>query len=204
MWIAENIKSKPKTHPGIEQKTLLKLAGTPIQKYNCDNGDHQIWEYDEAIALSGERYFKISNEGKVESMHNHSNTDSCQMLPTNTKLESHNPQQETFSKVTIYRSDTAKDSLNPEKPFVYLDGKKVAKLGTGQAVSLELDQGKHEIIIKGSILFLPAMELNKLVLDVKAGNNYYVRFLPGGGGMEFSGRPSGLSLVQKTLYIQRY
>ena len=42
--------------------------------------------------------------------------------------------QTNSSEVIIYRTNVAFHSLNPEKPFFYIDGKEVGKLGTGQSI----------------------------------------------------------------------
>src|SRR5687767_11922846 len=56
--------------------------------------------------------------------------------------------QSKLASVTIYRTKTAFHSANPEKPFFYIDGLEVGKLGTGMAITTKVTAGKHVITVR--------------------------------------------------------
>jgi len=91
-------------------------------------------------------------------------------------IEPKNLDNTNFSHITIYRTDVAYHSLNPENPFFYLDGKLVGKLGTGNSVTIKVAPGEHTLSSKESILFMPGSESGKLKGKFEAGKKYYFRY----------------------------
>jgi len=78
--------------------------------------------------------------------------------------------------VNIYRTDVAYHSLNPEKPFFYVDDMYIGKLGTGGSISIKLTPGEHALSSRESILFLPAGESGSVKGTFSAGQKYYFRY----------------------------
>ena len=78
--------------------------------------------------------------------------------------------------VYLYRTDVTYHSLNPERPFFYLDGKLVAKLGTGNSVKFYLKPGEHVLTSKESIMFLPGSESGRISGLFESGKTYYFRY----------------------------
>ncbi len=78
--------------------------------------------------------------------------------------------------VYLYRTDVLYHSLNPERPFFYLDDKLVAKLGTGSFVTFLVSPGQHTLTSKESILFVPSSESGKIAGTFEAGKEYYFRY----------------------------
>ncbi len=99
--------------------------------------------------------------------------------------------QATLASVTIYRTKTFYHSANPERPFFYIDGLLVGKLGTGQDITTKVVAGKHIITVRESLLFMPAYENGRVEGEFEAGKSYYLRY-----SKEFSGIDSvGSTLV---------
>lgn len=84
--------------------------------------------------------------------------------------------QNELAEVYIYRTDVAFHSLNPEKPYFYIDDKEVAKLGTGQSTYTKVTPGKHIITAKEPILFMPAYENGRLEFNAEPNMKYYIRY----------------------------
>jgi hypothetical protein len=80
------------------------------------------------------------------------------------------------SVVYVYRTDVAYNSMNPEKPFFFLDDKLVGKLGTGEFIRFYVAPGLHEVSSKESFLFSPGLESGKIKGEFKAGDTYYFRY----------------------------
>ena len=80
------------------------------------------------------------------------------------------------SVVYVYRTDVAYNSMNPEKPFFFLDEQLVGKLGTGQFVRFYVSPGLHEVSSKESFFFSPGSESGKIKGEFKAGDTYYFRY----------------------------
>lgn len=93
--------------------------------------------------------------------------------------------------VYIYRTNVVFHSLNPERPFFYIDDKEVAKLGTGAYVVTRVTPGKHTVSVKESIMFLPGTESGKLEMDFVANEKYYIRY---------SKELSGVTMVGNAAY----
>lgn len=101
------------------------------------------------------------------------------------------------STVYIYRTDVSFHSLNPEKPFFFLDDKLVGKLGTGQSVRFFVAPGEHTITSKESFLFTPGSQSGDIIGEFKSGETYYFRYskdfssiYPTGTGFVMSGESS--------------
>jgi hypothetical protein len=80
------------------------------------------------------------------------------------------------STVYIYRTDLAYRSLDPEKPFFFLDGKLVGKLGTGEFVRFLVSSGNHSVSSKESFLFTPSSESGNVKGEFESGKTYYFRY----------------------------
>ena len=78
--------------------------------------------------------------------------------------------------VNIYRTDVAYHSLNPEKPFFYVDDMYIGKLGTGGIISIKLTPGEHILTSRESILFMPGGESGRVKGMFSAGEEYYFRY----------------------------
>lgn len=81
-----------------------------------------------------------------------------------------------LSKVFIYRTDVSYHSFNPEKPFFYINGKQIGKLGTGQSISTMVPAGRHVISIKEPFLFMPSYESATLEFVAEPNKEYYIRY----------------------------
>lgn len=78
--------------------------------------------------------------------------------------------------VKIYRTRTFYRSLDPEKPFVYIDEKELGTLGVGDFIHVRLAPGSYKISIKAPFLFQPSYEKKSILLTVKSGEKYYIRY----------------------------
>lgn len=85
--------------------------------------------------------------------------------------------------VIVYRTKQAFHSLNPEKPYVYLDGEHIGNLGTGESVSRRVAAGSHTISMKNPILFMPAKSAGSIDLIMEAGKTYYIRYSYNASGL---------------------
>lgn len=114
-----------------------------------------------------------------------------------------------LSTVHIYRTDVALHSLNPEKPFFFIDGKEVAKLGTGQAKSTKVTPGPHIITVREPLLFTPSYENGRIEHTFEAGQEYFVRYskefgsvIPIAGQVTVTGNTS-FGIVDRQMYLNR-
>lgn len=80
------------------------------------------------------------------------------------------------SVVYVYRTDIAYHSMNPEKPFFFLDDKLLGKLGTGQFVRFMVSAGNHTLSSRESFAFAPSRKSGSLLGTFKAGKTYYFRY----------------------------
>jgi hypothetical protein len=95
--------------------------------------------------------------------------------------------QAKLASVTIYRTNVFFHSGNPEKPFFYIDGMEVGKLGTGMAVTTKVTPGKHVISVHESLLFTPTYENGRIEYEFEAGKTYYVRYSKDFSGVAVTG-----------------
>lgn len=95
---------------------------------------------------------------------------------TNPFVEEPNLTKSNSAQLTIYRPNTSFHKLNPEKPFVYIDDKKLGKLGVGRDLQVNLPKGKYSISIKQPFMFMPFNESNRLELEITENKAYYVRY----------------------------
>ena len=91
-------------------------------------------------------------------------------------IESANLDNNNSSQVTIYRTNVAYHSLNPEAPFFYIDDKFVGKIHTGGSVNFKILSGEHTLSSKESVLFMPGRESGKLKGVFETGKHYYFRY----------------------------
>jgi hypothetical protein len=109
----------------------------------------------------------------------------------------------------VYRTDTFFHSLDPEKPYIYLGDRVIAKLGTGQAKIVKVPAGKHRLSVRQPILFMPSYESDYFEYQFEAGMNYYVRYSMEFGEVILAGSniavigSSHFSLTNKENYIMR-
>lgn len=78
--------------------------------------------------------------------------------------------------IYVYRTDVAYHSMNPEKPFFFLDGKLVGQLGTGQFVRFIVAPGNHTLSSRESFVFSPGHESGNLKGKFESGKTYYFRY----------------------------
>ena len=100
----------------------------------------------------------------------------------------------------VYRPYQMFHSLNPEQPFVYVNGGQIGTLGVGDMLGRRFTPGTYQVSIRSSILFMPGTETAAIKVKLEAGKTYYVRYsydmsgivpLPSGAAFE-----GGSSLVQ--------
>lgn len=117
--------------------------------------------------------------------------------------------RENSAIVTIYRPYTAYHSLNPEKPFVYIDEKEIGKLGVGEELTIKVMQGPHRFSIREPILFQPSYETRAVNLMVNPGQTYYLRYseemdgvIPAANGAVFTSS-KGFDMVPSSIGVVR-
>lgn len=106
-----------------------------------------------------------------------------------------------LSTLYIYRTNVFYHKYNPEKPFFYLDGKEVAKLGVGQSIIVDIIPGKHTLVVKEPFLFLPSWESVRINIDAKPEKEYFIRY-----SEDLAGLTDGdisIFLVSKDDYLKR-
>lgn len=84
--------------------------------------------------------------------------------------------------IYIYRTQRSFHSLNPEKPYFYIDGEHVANLGTGQTAQRLVPPGQHRISVRGTFMFAPAGEIGGIDIVTEVGKTYYIRYSHDFGG----------------------
>ncbi len=116
----------------------------------------------------------------------------------------------TLAKVHVYRTTTFYHSLNPEKPFFYIDGAKIGKLGTGDAISIDVLAGPHTISVKEPIMFMPAYESGSINFEAVASKEYFIRYskefsgiIVTGGTSVVTTDDSSIQMSDKSSYINR-
>ena len=115
----------------------------------------------------------------------------------------------TLAKVHVYRTTTFYHSLNPEKPFFYIDGAKIGKLGTGDAISINVLAGPHTISVKEPIMFVPAYESGSINFEAVANKEYFIRYskefsgIITGGTSVVTTDDSSIQMSDKSSYINR-
>ena len=116
---------------------------------------------------------------------------------------------DNLAQIYIYRTDVAFGSLNPEKPFFYIDGKEVGKLGTGQSVFTMVVPGRHKISVKKSFLFMPGADGEEINLVFEPKEKYYLRYSEEFSGLTMVGTTavaagnSSFTLANKELFEQK-
>ena len=115
-----------------------------------------------------------------------------------------------LAKLHIYRTNAAYHSLNPEKPYFYINGKEIGKLGTGEAKSIDVQPGNHTITVKEPIMFMPGYENGRVEIEVRENEEYYVRYSKDFSGVVVTGGTSTtttgkttIRLVDKEYFIAR-
>lgn len=78
--------------------------------------------------------------------------------------------------VVGYRSKTSFHSLNPEKPYLYVNEEKIGRLSIGESVCLHLPSGKYSISIKEPLLFMPTFTSGRIEVEIPASSLVYLRY----------------------------
>ena len=99
-------------------------------------------------------------------------------------IKNHTLNKNNSATVIVYRPSTKLHKFNPEKPFVFIDGKKLGKLAVGDSLKVRLPIGIHEISIKRSQYFVPTFEIQKIDLNIVEQKDeqkdnrkiYYIRY----------------------------
>jgi hypothetical protein len=78
--------------------------------------------------------------------------------------------------IHVYRTKVAFHSLNPEKPYIYLNDKVIAKLGTGQSETVRIPPGLYRLSVRQPVLFMPGRESDSFEHEFVAGETYYLRY----------------------------
>ena len=89
--------------------------------------------------------------------------------------------------LSIYRTASSYHKFNPEKPYVYVDQVFVGKLGTGEALQVQVKSGSHKVVVKDTFAFMPASVVASFVFEVNALNHYYIRYSKEMDQMGFTG-----------------
>lgn len=88
------------------------------------------------------------------------------------------PVSDDDSSVTIhvYRTKVAFHSFNPEQPYIYLNDKVIAKLGTGESETIKISPGLYRLSVRQPVLFMPGNESDSFEHEFIAGETYYLRY----------------------------
>lgn len=86
------------------------------------------------------------------------------------------PNSSNAATLHIYRPWQFFHAGNPEQPFVYVNDKYIGKLGVGGALIRQFPPGDYRLSIRGSILFMPGLEIGSIALAMDAGKTYYARY----------------------------
>ena len=111
--------------------------------------------------------------------------------------------------VHFYRSSRSYQKLNPEKPYIYLNGKVIARLGVGQAKSVKIPAGRYSLTVREPVLFMPGPQTAAAIIEVAAGEVYYLRYDKSLQGLGKAGtglvllESNGFQLVTKANYQWR-
>lgn len=97
--------------------------------------------------------------------------------------------------IHIYRTQRSFHSLNPEKPYIYIDGQHIANLGTGESTYRLVPPGPHQISVRGTFMFAPAGQIGAIDIVTEAGKSYFVRY-----SHDFSGAYG--TLIESTHRLQ--
>jgi hypothetical protein len=76
----------------------------------------------------------------------------------------------------VYRPDVFFHKYNPEEPFVYVNGKKIGSLGVGETLETQIHPGRNTVMLKGSLLFMPAFKIGEIEIVAKKAQEYFVRY----------------------------
>lgn len=111
--------------------------------------------------------------------------------------------------VVLYRTSAFYHSLNPEKPFFYIDDQRVGKLGTGMEVTTKVQAGKHVLTVREPILFMPTYVSGRIEHEFEAGQTYYIRYSLDATGLRVAGNsiyPTGsitFSIADQGAYLEK-
>lgn len=98
----------------------------------------------------------------------------CAASPTYVAPSAQDPRE--LATLSFYRTDVHLHRYNPEKPFFYIDGQLVTKLGTGEARSTRVTPGLHVIHVMEPFAFSPAHESGRIEHNFEAGKEYFIRY----------------------------
>ncbi|MCZ6847014.1 MAG: DUF2846 domain-containing protein, partial [Alphaproteobacteria bacterium] len=133
--------------------------------------------------------------------------------PAFTPVQLENPKN---ALIYIYRSSTLFYSANPEIPILYVDDKRLLPLKIGGDTWASVEPGTHKILVRHSILGVPAFSLGEVSISAEPGAIYYLKFSQQAGDIVSYGtqvivtansklRPvdetTGLSEIMKTKYL---
>ena len=117
--------------------------------------------------------------------------------------------QEKIATLHFYRTNVKFHSLNPKKPFFYIDKQLITKLGTGQAKTIEVQAGEHRISVKEPIAFMPAYESDAFFYTFEGGKDYYIRYSKDFGSVSIYGSivavdgANSFAITTKDNYLNR-
>ncbi|WCN13646.1 DUF2846 domain-containing protein [Marinomonas mediterranea] len=83
---------------------------------------------------------------------------------------------EDLATLYVYRTDASFHSFNPEKPYIYLGDKVIAKLGTGQFKRVVIPAGNQRLSVRQPIMFMPGTESDSFKYSFESGKTYYLRY----------------------------
>lgn len=79
--------------------------------------------------------------------------------------------------VYLYRTQTQIDSLNPDIPTFYINGKKIGRLSLGGYYRVEVDPGPLKLTYRDYLLGIPTwMSPLKVEFTAEANKVYFVKF----------------------------
>lgn len=131
----------------------------------------------------------------------------CSAGPTYVAPSAQDPRE--LATLSFYRTDVHFQRYNPEKPFFYIDGQLVTKLGTGEARSTRVTPGLHVIHVMEPFVFSPAHESGRIEHNFEAGKEYFIRYskeldniLSVGSHVAISGKTT-LQFANEEMYLKR-
>lgn len=101
----------------------------------------------------------------------------------------------------VYRPSQVFHAANAESPFVYVNDQPIGNLRVGGMLQYRVRPGTHMVVLRQSVLFMPAHEIGRLEITAEVGNTYYVRYsfdMTGVIGVHPQGRSSLHQVDQQT------
>jgi len=174
---------------GDTKNKVESLIGLPHSTYSCNSPNYEVWEYTPPLIEQKHRYIVFDNKGNLHEF--------APSWEYHKKCKANEVLSKNITKLVIYRTNPGYHRYNIEKPFIYLDGKKIGKLGNGQVISTLIEVGNHIVTVKDSFFFMPFTEVRKLQFNAELNNEYYIRY------NEDMDNPLSFEFTNKIHYLKR-